>query len=125
MGKVWASWNVRGLGSSTKREAAKKILLKIKPEVCLLQESKLDENRKKTIVSWAKSIGMEFEFVPAIGVAGGLVSLWRKSTFKVVQVKKHQRKCSVWESCTFSVKQMAMPMNWQSQVLIEQFPYGR
>lgn len=91
MGRVWASWNVRGLGSSTKREATKKVFKKIKPEVCFLQESKLDENRMKLLVSWAKSLGMEFDYVPAVGVAGGLVSLWRKSALKVVQTKKNQR----------------------------------
>ncbi|XP_057419403.1 uncharacterized protein LOC130713636 [Lotus japonicus] len=45
----------------------------------------------KLLVSWAKSLGMEFDYVPAVGVAGGLVSLWRKSALKVVQTKKNQR----------------------------------
>lgn len=66
-------------------------LRKARPEVILIQESKLDVTRRKTIRSEAKSLDMDFDFVVADGAASGLVSLWKRSTFEVVQVRKNQR----------------------------------
>lgn len=52
MSSLWLTWNVRGLGGSTKREAVKKIVLLWKTELLLLQETKLNEQLRRIIESW-------------------------------------------------------------------------
>lgn len=53
IGRVWISWNVRGLGQSLKRGAVKKACSKLKPELILIQETKLNEDKTSELQSSA------------------------------------------------------------------------
>lgn len=75
MGKVWVTWNVRGLCQATKRKVVKQILGKLKPYLIMLQETKLDHSKEKFIEEWANSINMDLLTIPAEGSAGGLALL--------------------------------------------------
>lgn len=91
MDKPWVSWNVRGLGKSSKRYAVKMALSKIKPAVIMIQETKINENNGKVLVDWANGMNFEIESVPADGSMGGLMMLWKIGYFDVVNVVKSQR----------------------------------
>ncbi|XP_057418410.1 uncharacterized protein LOC130712600 [Lotus japonicus] len=86
MSGPWLTWNVRGLGGVTKREAVKKALLHLKPELVLLQETKLNELRERTVTSWTKSLNMQHAESSSVGTAGGLMCLWRESSLQVLTV---------------------------------------
>ncbi|XP_057452728.1 uncharacterized protein LOC130744569 [Lotus japonicus] len=86
MSGPWLTWNVRGLGGTTKREAVKKAILHLKPELVLLQETKLNELRECTVISWTKSLNMQHAESSSVGTAGGLMCLWRESSLQVLTV---------------------------------------
>lgn len=89
MERVWVSWNIRGLGQSTKRCAIKQALGKVRPEVTLLQETKINENNKKVLEDWAR--GMELETSPAEGASGGLLIMWKRKSLSVIRVCRNSR----------------------------------
>ncbi|XP_057432197.1 uncharacterized protein LOC130724947 [Lotus japonicus] len=91
MSRTWVTWNVRGLGRSLKRKVVKQAVSKLRPEVLLIQESKLNSDREREIQEWSGSLDMEFETVFAIGAAGGLLTLWKRNSFVVTGVVKRQR----------------------------------
>lgn len=91
MGKKWISWNVRGMGSSTKRKVMKQIFERVKPELILLQESKITEDRADILLGWARSLRLECEFVESEGAAGGLVTLWKDSSMQIQRTDKNHR----------------------------------
>ena len=69
------SWNVRGLGSGVKRRMVKGVVLRLKPEVLFIQESKLKvfDSRVIQVVGgqWlSRGVGVE-----AVGASGGLLVL--------------------------------------------------
>ena len=47
--KSWISWNVRGLGGSTRRLVFKKEIQSLKLDVIFIQETKIEEDRLKVI----------------------------------------------------------------------------
>lgn len=91
MERKWLTWNVRGLGKAEKRRAVKDLLKKAQPEVVLLQETKLNHTREKTMRNFASAMQYEMEFVPAVGSAGGLLTLWKSSAITVEEVMKGDR----------------------------------
>lgn len=91
MGRRWVTWNVRGLGKSTKREVTKLILNRSRPELVMIQESKLGLEREETVNRWARSLNMEYEFVPSEGASGGIITLWKGSGLNLRRVEKHPR----------------------------------
>lgn len=52
MGKVWVTWNVRGMCQAVKRKVVKHTLGKIKPDLILLQETKLDVSKDMILEDW-------------------------------------------------------------------------
>lgn len=83
MGRVWSSWNVRGMGCSVKRMVIKKARERFKPELIMIWETKIYGDRENEWNIWAKSLKMEFEWVPAVAPAGGVVTLWKKGILDV------------------------------------------
>ncbi|XP_057452935.1 uncharacterized protein LOC130744800 [Lotus japonicus] len=67
-------------------EAVKKALQQLKPELILLQETKLNEQRKRTVEQWTQSLQMNHVEVQSVGAAGGLMCLWKESSFQVQSV---------------------------------------
>src|ERR1044072_1032239 len=80
----WLSWIVGGLGGSTKRKAVRVNLSRWKPGVVLFQESKLNVESSKMVISWAQSMNCNQVHVPASNSAGGLVILLIDKYLEVV-----------------------------------------
>ncbi|GMI85581.1 hypothetical protein HRI_002227400 [Hibiscus trionum] len=74
---LFASWNIRGLGSFEKKSAVKRLLSLTKPRVLFLQETKMKEIDDKAIRSL---VGHRAKFnsiySAANGSSGGLITLW-------------------------------------------------
>jgi hypothetical protein len=69
------SWNVRGLNSSQKRELVKYWLRNWKCDAVCLQETKLEKIDLQLVRSlWGNSF-VDWEMLPAIGTAGGVLLL--------------------------------------------------
>lgn len=69
------SWNIRGLGRSEKRKIVRKLVLKFRPMVLFLKETKLRIFDSSIIRSLGgdlltKGVGVEVE-----GASGGLITL--------------------------------------------------
>ncbi|XP_057418441.1 uncharacterized protein LOC130712637 [Lotus japonicus] len=91
MEKLWACWNVRGLGKASKRHATKMALNKLKPVAIFLQETKINENNVNILEGWARGMDFKAETVPANGSAGGLISMWRHGYFDLISTTKNPR----------------------------------
>ncbi|XP_057432300.1 uncharacterized protein LOC130725057 [Lotus japonicus] len=79
------------MGRAEKRRAVIDALMKLKPELALLQETKLDSTRIKTLESFAKAVRMESVFIPTTGSVGGLITLWNSAIFTMESVSKNDR----------------------------------
>ncbi|XP_057425984.1 uncharacterized protein LOC130719378 [Lotus japonicus] len=91
MQRRWVSWNVRGLGRAEKRRAVVEALSGLKPEIVLVQESKLDSSRVKTVEAFANAVKMDYVSVDAVGSAGGLISLWNPASYAMESAVKNVR----------------------------------
>ena len=70
------SWNVNGLGNPVKRRKIKEVIVKVDPDIVLLQESKLEKVDGFLIRSIWNSRFKEWDFIPSSGSSGGLVIGW-------------------------------------------------
>lgn len=70
----YVSWNCRGLGSKLKEEALRDLVRLVRPEVLLIQETKLEEEELLRVSNtfWKKGPGRA---VSARGASGGLATL--------------------------------------------------
>jgi hypothetical protein len=83
-------WNIRGLNDSGKREAVHN---KLEESACLivcLQETKCDHFDMAFIRNFAPRRFDCFDFVPADGASGGLLTLWSSSCFRGTVTKKEK-----------------------------------
>lgn len=87
MESSWLSWNLRGLGKAEKRREVKEALRKSHPELVLLQETKLVAQKGKI----AKALSLESTMVPAVGSAGGLMTLWKPYAFSLIRIQSGER----------------------------------
>ena len=76
------SWNCRGLGTSSKVEAVKDLVIMALPYILLLQETKIEAGNLLSISNqiWKKNIG---KAVSARGSSGGLAMLWSEDLFSL------------------------------------------
>lgn len=65
------SWNIRGLGSSIKKRFLFKLLKKQKPDIILVQETKLDKVERIVIQRMWRSSDFGFACSDAVGASGG------------------------------------------------------
>ena len=70
------SWNVRGLNNPQKRESIKHWLRSWKCDVVCLQETKLEVVDLQLVRSLWSSPYVDWDFLPAIGSAGGVLMIW-------------------------------------------------
>lgn len=70
------TWNVRGLGHPAKRHLVKDFISSCKVDLVCLQESKLQEIHSSVWRSIGGSRFDSFNFLPAIGTAGGIIIAW-------------------------------------------------
>ncbi|GMJ14282.1 hypothetical protein HRI_005097400 [Hibiscus trionum] len=81
---LFVTWNLRGLGSRTKRAAVRRVLGKLKSGVVLIQESKkevVDECFISQICG--RQFRFSFAFSPSEGAAGGIITVWDDSFFRL------------------------------------------
>lgn len=64
---------------------------KAHPELVLIQETKLDDQKEKIAKTFARALNLECEWIPAVGAAGGLLTMWKASVMNVLQVIKGDR----------------------------------
>ncbi|GMI76305.1 hypothetical protein HRI_001299800 [Hibiscus trionum] len=85
------SWNVRGLGKFEKLGAVRSLIRKEKPSFILLQETKLEQFSPVILRGMGYYQGCNSIFVPAIGSAGGLLSVWKTDFFSITDTVLDRR----------------------------------
>ncbi|GMI94970.1 hypothetical protein HRI_003166300 [Hibiscus trionum] len=85
------SWNARGLGKMEKHRGVRDLVIRQKPKILLLQETKLPDFGPSLL----RRLGCygRFEYInsPSIGSAGGLISFWDPSYVNIYDSLVHQR----------------------------------
>lgn len=79
------TWNVRGLGRVEKRRSVRLALERVRPEVILMQETKLSDAQGDVFRGWLHA-GMDVCCLPGVHATGGIATFWRKDTFKCNEV---------------------------------------
>lgn len=72
------SWNIRGLGSSVKKRFVLKLIKKRKPDMVLIQETKLETIDVCLVQNLWGSGDFGFACSSASGASGGLLAIWNK-----------------------------------------------
>jgi len=68
------SWNNRGLGHPSKKAALKELIQSEKPDIILIQETKLDQSEISRLIDQQKLYcGCTSE---ARGASGGILTMW-------------------------------------------------
>ena len=82
------SWNCRGLGGSIKVEALKNILNTEKPDILLVQETKMpgDEVMSRSSLFWKNNVG---KAISSRGALGGISTLCRNDKFNIKSTKEN------------------------------------
>ncbi|KHN34256.1 hypothetical protein glysoja_035891, partial [Glycine soja] len=84
------SYNIRGLGKGIKWASIRRLVGKHKIDLLCLQETKRDSLDKALCQTlWGQS-DFEWEWVPAVNTAGGLLCIWNNNNFQV-EVKTAER----------------------------------
>ena len=77
------SWNTRGLGAREKRMLVKHTIRKSKPDIVMLQETKLENIHEWDVREFTGSDSWTWSFLPSIGASGGIIVLWNKLKIEV------------------------------------------
>ncbi|XP_059070563.1 uncharacterized protein LOC131860202 [Cryptomeria japonica] len=89
------TWNVKGCNALDKCRLIKRGLDQLRPDVVLLQETKMDKVEAKTLMgTWKQWSGV---FVDSEGTSGGLGILWNSNIQKVEEVMVS----NMWQVCKF------------------------
>ena len=70
------SWNIRGLGSRTKRRVVKDFLRLQNPDVVMFQETKREVCDRRFVGSVWSVRNKEWAILPACGASGGILIIW-------------------------------------------------
>ena len=73
------NWNVRGLGDPLKGGKVKEIILKLGPEIVMLQETKLESFEDMHLREVWDTKHKDYVFLPSSGASGGMVLIWDMS----------------------------------------------
>lgn len=82
------SWNVRGINAANKKCILKHCIFKVKAEMTILQETKIDSSAGDSL---GKHLGKyNWLGVPAIGASGGLGIIWDLShiSLDIIETKR-------------------------------------
>ncbi|CAL9004761.1 unnamed protein product [Prunus brigantina] len=77
------SWNVRGLGSKRKRVVVKDQLLRLNPDIVILQETKKEVFDRRLAAGIWGSRFKEWVYAPSRGRSGGIVVMWNSQTISI------------------------------------------
>ena len=104
------SWNVRGLNSPQKCELVKYWLHNWKCDAVCLQETKLDKIDLPLVRSlWGNSF-VDWEMLPAIGTAGGVLLLWDRRVLELLD----SAVCQFFVSCLWKCVADGLEWVWTS-----------
>ncbi|XP_039055013.1 uncharacterized protein LOC120197617 [Hibiscus syriacus] len=78
------SWNIRGMGSNVKISELRKFIRIYRIEMALLQETKKEHFKDTEISSFWCDDDFEFRFSKAMEKSGGILSVWDKSRFHIL-----------------------------------------
>ena len=83
----YISWNCRGLGSKTKEEALNDIIRINKPDILLLQETKMEDSILYQVghALWKKGPGIA---ISSKGASGGIATFWDSTKFELVKEER-------------------------------------
>ena len=87
----YISWNCRGLGSALKEEAMKDLVRIHKPEILLVQETKMEESATLHAGNnfWKKGPGIGNN---SRGASGGIATFWDASLYEI----EHENRTLHW-----------------------------
>ena len=81
------NWNVRGLGDPLKGGKVKEIILKLGPEIVMLQETKLESFEDMHLREVWDSRHKDYVFLPSSGASGGMVLIWTQELLRKWMLK--------------------------------------
>ncbi|GLJ15813.1 hypothetical protein SUGI_0260790 [Cryptomeria japonica] len=82
------TWNVRGINASNKQCILKRFIFKVKAEITIIQETKLDSDGGE---SFGKCLGsFNWLGIPAVGASGGLGIIWDPRRISLVILKNNR-----------------------------------
>ncbi|GMI79661.1 hypothetical protein HRI_001635400 [Hibiscus trionum] len=90
------SWNIRGIRKLEKKRALKQCILKNKPKMLFVQETKVEELSKGEVKNLWHGTQFEFSLSPAVRSAGGLLSVWDSNWINVSDIVVKQRFIAVF-----------------------------
>ncbi|XP_057415016.1 uncharacterized protein LOC130709903 [Lotus japonicus] len=79
------TYNIRGLGNSVKWRIIRELIIKEEVNFACFQETKLETIDVRLCKSLWGDDSFEWTFLPAINRGGGLLCVWDRSTFKLIQ----------------------------------------
>ncbi|KAK9902279.1 hypothetical protein M0R45_001786 [Rubus argutus] len=79
------SWNVKGLGSRSKRRVLKEKLVSSKADIVILQETKKEVIQRKLIGSIWGIRSSDWVSIPSNGRSGGILIMWKTKSVSVVE----------------------------------------
>jgi len=71
-------WNMRGINSSARQDSVRTIVDSARPDIVCIQETKMVEVTRRTLLSAFGSDFSEFIEVPSAGASGGILVTWRR-----------------------------------------------
>lgn len=80
------SINVRGLGRSIKRRELKNFVRRENLDMLCIQETKLETITREVCNSIWDDSNFRWNHIPSVGRSGGILCIWRNSSFNVHQV---------------------------------------
>ena len=83
----YISWNCRGLGSNQKEEALKDIIRINKPDILLIQETKMEDSILYQVghALWKKGPGIA---ISSKGASGGIATFWDSTKFELIKEER-------------------------------------
>ena len=83
----YISWNCRGLGSNQKEEALKDIIRINKPDILLIQETKMEDSilYQAGHELWKKGPGIA---ISSKGASGGIATFWDSTKFELIKEER-------------------------------------
>jgi exonuclease III len=70
-------WNVRGLNSSSRQSAVRELVSSFRAEVVCIQETKMEDISRFSVISWLGADFADFVFLPSVGASGGILVAWK------------------------------------------------
>lgn len=84
--QIFLSWNVRGASNVTSRANIRSVVMESKASFLCIQESNCQSWSKKALFSLGLGDNIRWLAVPASGVSRGILRVWNKQVFEVLNM---------------------------------------